>query len=404
MRIFPTIPPGSDRRGETGSQKDGSEGFALLRLGFRPFYLLASIFAALAVPLWAIRYAGWLDASALGPLWHAHEMLFGFTMAVIAGFLFTAVRNWTAKPTPAGAMLASICALWVAGRVLALTPFGWASAIVNAAFPVAVAAGIGLPMIRAGNRRNYFFVVLMLVVAAAELVVSMAQLGAVTLPPWLGVQIALDVVLFIMTVMGGRVIPMFTNNGVPGANATRLPAVEKAVLGATLAVLVADMLQAPAVALAPLLAIACVAHGVRLGLWKPWRTLRVPIVWSLHAAYAWIPIHLMLRALAEFDLVARPLAVHALSIGGIGGLTIAMMTRTARGHTGTPLRADRFDVASYVLVLAAALVRVGGPLVAPAHYVATVVAAALMWSGAYAIYAVRYWPRLTRPRPDGKPG
>ena len=399
---IPLVPPGRSKT-EPGARDSGA--MPLLRLGFRPFYLLASIFAAASIALWTAQYAGWLEAPYLhDPLWHAHEMLFGFTMAVIAGFLFTAVRNWTAKPTPTGALLAAIALLWVAGRVLVLTPLGWASAIVNAAFPLAVAAGIGVPLARAGNRRNYFFVVLLAVIAAAILAVHLAQLGVLDLPGWIGIQIALDVVLFVMAVMAGRVIPMFTNNGVPGARARRVAWLERAALGTTLLVLFADALQIRGWLLVALLAIAAIVHAARLALWTPWKTLRTPLVWVLHAAYAWIPIHLGMRALVELGFAPSPLATHALTIGAIGGLTIGMMTRTARGHTGRVLHADRVEVTCYALVLAAAVVRVFGPLIASEHYLASVVASGVLWSGAYAIYAVLYLPVLARPRLDGKPG
>jgi uncharacterized protein involved in response to NO len=378
---------------------------ALLRLGFRPFYLLASIFAASSVGLWTAQYAGWLNAPYLnGPLWHAHEMLFGFTMAVIAGFLFTAVRNWTAQPTPTGATLAAIALLWLAGRVLVLTPWAFASALVNAAFPLVVAAGIGIPLARAGNRRNYFFVALLVVIAAAVLTVHLAQIGVLDLPSWIGIQIALDVVLYVMSVMAGRVIPMFTNNAVLGARARRLAWLERTVLGVTLLVLAADALQLRGALFIALCIIAASAHAARLALWTPWKTLRTPLVWVLHAAYAWIPIHLGLRALVELEWVPSPLATHALTIGAIGGLTIGMMTRTARGHTGRPLGADGFEVTCFALVLAAAVVRVFGPLIAVDRYVASVAVSGVLWSAAYALYAVRYWPVLTRPRIDGKPG
>jgi uncharacterized protein involved in response to NO len=383
----------------------GASGWPLLRLGFRPFYLFAGMFAAASVALWTAQYAGWLSAPYLkGSLWHAHEMLFGFTMAVIAGFLFTAVRNWTAQPTPTGALLAAIAVLWLAGRVAVLTPLGWTAAIVNAAFPVAVAAGIGVPLVRSGNRRNYFFIVLLIVIAGAILAVHLAQLGVMDLPGWIGIQIALDVVLFVMSVMGGRVIPMFTNNGVPGARATRLPWLEKAVLGATLLVLIADTVQAHGAVLIALLAAAALAHAARLALWTPWKTLGTPLVWVLHAAYAWIPIHLGLRALDIAGFVPSPLATHALTIGAIGGLTMGMMTRTARGHTGRPLRADFWEVACFALVFGAAIGRVFGPLIAPTLYVSSVIVSGVLWSAAFALYAVRYWPILTRPRIDGKPG
>ena len=208
-------------------------GFALWALGFRPFYLLASIFAALSIGLWALQFSGMLGSPYLqGPLWHAHEMLFGFALAVIVGFLFTAGRNWSNRPTPTGAKLAALALLWVAGRVLVLTPFGWAAAVVNAAFPLAAAVALAVPFIASGNKRNYFFVALLLLMSLATMAVHLDHLEVLALPGWLGIQVALDVVLFIVAVMGGRVIPMFTNNGVAGANAARQPLVEKAALAA----------------------------------------------------------------------------------------------------------------------------------------------------------------------------
>ena len=156
--------------------------------------------------------------------------------------------------------------------------------------------------------------------------------------------------------------------------------------------------------LVALLALAALVHLVRWALWHPWRTLRTPLVWILHAAYAWIPVYLALRVFALEGSVAPPWAVHALTIGVIGGMTIGMMTRTARGHTGRRLAVDRFEVAMYALVMAAAVVRVFGPLVAGSAYVATIVIAALLWGSAFALYAIRYWPVLTRPRVDGRPG
>ena len=237
---------------ESARPAAGPPAFALWQLGFRPFYLLASVFAALSIPLWALQFSGWLGRPYLdGPVWHAHEMLFGFTLAVIVGFLFTAGRNWSNRPTPTGMTLAALAALWVAGRVLVLTPFGWTAAVVNAAFPLAAAIALAIPFIAAGNKRNYFFVGLLLLMSGAELAVHLDKLGAWKVPGWIGIQLALDMVLFIMAVMGGRVIPMFTNNGVPGANATRRPLVEKAALGLTLALLAADavQLQGPPLAL-----------------------------------------------------------------------------------------------------------------------------------------------------------
>jgi uncharacterized protein involved in response to NO len=382
-----------------------ARGFALWELGFRPFYLLASIFAALSIPLWALQFSGLLDHVYLaGPVWHAHEMLFGFALAVIVGFLFTAGRNWSNRPTPTGPLLAGLAGLWLAGRVLVLTPFGWAAAIVNVAFPLAAAIALAIPFVKARNRRNYFFVGLLFAMAVASGAVHLSQLGVVNVPAWLGLQVALDIVLFIMAVMGGRVIPMFTNNGVAGAQAARKPAVERSALGLVLALAAADLVGLSGWPLALLAAAACIAHAARWLLWQPWKTLKAPMVWVLQAAYFWVPIHLALRALAELGVVPASAATHALTVGAAGGLIIGMMTRTARGHTARPLRADRFDTACYALVLAAALVRVLVPLLLPAQTLAAVQCSAVLWSGGFGLYAVRYWPVLTRARIDGKRG
>ena len=380
-------------------------GWALWQLGFRPFYLLASGFAALSIPLWALQYSGLLPAAYLhGPLWHAHEMLFGFTLAVIVGFLFTAGRNWSNQPTPTGAALAALALLWVAARLLVLTPWGWAAAAANVGFVLAAAVALARPLVAARNRRNYFFVGLLGLLALAALGLHLQLLGVVALPPWAGITLALDVVLFIMAVMAGRVVPMFTNNGVRGAQATRHPVVEKLALGTLLALLVADLLPLPGALLAALAALACAAHLARWGLWQPWTTWRTPLVWVLHVAYLWIPMHLALRAAAALDLVSGSLATHALTVGAAGGLIIGMMTRTARGHTARPLRADRADIACYLLVLTAALVRVGLPLLQPAWQVGAVLASAALWSAGFGLYALRYAPVLLRPRLDGRPG
>ncbi len=380
-------------------------GTALWQLGFRPFYLLASGFASLSITLWALQYGGILPMPYLqGPVWHAHEMLFGFALAVIVGFLFTAGHNWTNQPTPSGLPLAGLALLWAAARVLVLTPYGWASAAANVAFPLLAAVALARPFMAARNRRNYFFVGLLLLLAAATLCVHLQMLGAISLPGWAGIQLGLDVVLFIMAVMAGRVLPMFTNNGVPGAKAVRHAGLEKLALGLVLALLVADLLQWPAPLLATIAALAASAHLGRWLFWQPWTTLRTPIVWVLHAAYLWIPMHLGLRAAAALGWVSSSAPAHALMAGAAGGLIIGMMTRTARGHTARPLRADRADVACYVLVLCAALVRVGVPLAVPEWNVGAVLLSAALWSAGFGLYALRYWPVLTRARLDGRPG
>jgi uncharacterized protein involved in response to NO len=377
--------------------KTGQSRFALWDLGFRPFYLLASSFAALSVLVWALQFSGLLPYAYLqGSMWHAHEMLFGFTLAVMTGFLLTAGQNWSGQPTPKGAYLAALAGLWVAGRVLVLSPWGWLAAGVNVAFPLAVAIALGIPLYRGRNRRNYFFVSLLLIMALGQLVVHLNALGALRIPGWAGISLGLDVMLFVLCVMGGRVIPMFTNNAIPGAKAIRRPWVEKLALGSVLLLTFADAMQVSGAWLALLGVLAMLAHLTRLWLWQPWKTLNTPLVWVLHVAYAWIPLHLAFRAMAAMEWISASVSSHALTAGAIGTMIIGMMTRTAMGHTGRKLIAGKTEVACYALVTAAAVVRVFVPFVNPYWISAAVLVSALLWSIGFALYTWRYWAVLSR--------
>jgi uncharacterized protein involved in response to NO len=365
---------------------------ALLALGFRPFYLLAGGYAAASVAVWALQYTGWLPGAS-SP-WHAHEMLFGYAFAVIAGFLLTAVRAWSGQPTPTGAALGGIAALWICARLLA--PFSlWLAAVADTLFALALAWGIGKPLVAAGNRRNWFFIALVAAIGGASLLFATH--------PKAGAALAMDLVLLIMAVIAGRVIPGFTNNAVPGAGARRNGSLEMAALAALALLIAADRLDSP-IASGLLAMLAAALHGWRLALWSPFRTLGRPILWILHVSYGWIVVHLALRGLATFSLVPHALAVHALTVGAIGGMTLGMMTRTARGHTGRPLSTGRAELAAYGLVQAAAVVRVLVPLAVPAAQLAAVGLSAFLWSAAFAVFTLTYFPILTRPRLDGRPG
>lgn len=389
------------RRGELARGPVGEQGFALWALGFRPFYLLASVHAAISIFLWGMQVAGWFPYAYLqGPTWHAHEMLFGFVLPVIVGFLLTAGQSWTGRKTLNGYPLMLLVLLWLLARVLVLTPWGWAAAVANVAFPWVAAAALAVPFLKSGVRRNYFFPVLLGLLGVASLGVHASSLGLVMLPGWVGMQLALDIVLFIMVVMAGRIIPPFTSNGVPATKPQRLPWLEKLAPGLILVLLVADVLRLQGASMAIVLIAATLVHGWRLSMWQSFKTIGTPLVWVLHLAYAWIVLHLVLRALQEIGALGLPVATHALTAGAMGTLIIGMMTRTARGHTGRPLKADNFDVACYLLVSAGAVVRVFVPLLMPVWFLNTVLVSAMLWSMAFALYAIRYWPVLTRARLD----
>ena len=245
---------------------------------------------------------------------------------------------------------------------------------------------------------------LLFLLSVAALTYHLSFLGVLAFPALASLQVGLDLILFIIAMIGGRVIPMVTNNGVPGAGATQNALVEKLALGGVLVLLVTDVLQISSAGIAILALVIAIAHAARLCLWRPWRTLGTPLVWILHASYGWIVTYLVLRSLAAFGTVAMSLAIHALTIGAIGGMTMGMMTRTARGHTGRALTADGFEVACFVLIQLAALSRVFGGMLFPEAYLATVIASGTCWSLAFAMFSVRYWPVLSRSRLDGKPG
>jgi uncharacterized protein involved in response to NO len=380
--------------------------FALFNLGFRPFYLLAALLAVLSLPLWVAQYFGWLPALTQFPgiVWHAHEMVFGFAVAVITGFLFTAVRNWTGLPTPSGKPLAALALLWLLGRIAMLTGPGALAAAVDVAFLPAVAWCLWQPLHRSRNR-NRFFVAILLALAGINAAFHLSHLGVLDLAPVTLVECALGFVVLIVAIMAGRVVPAFTRNAVRTARIRSVRGLDPASLLGIAATWIAWLAGVPEQVVAALAVFAAGANAARLWTWDPWATRARPILWILHLSYAWIPIGFLLLALALVGIAGSPaLALHAFAAGAVGGMIIGMITRTARGHTGMPLAVGRAEVLAYVLVHLGAAARVLVPLCWPAWYPAALAASAVCWSLAFAIYCTVYWPLLSRARLDGKPG
>jgi uncharacterized protein involved in response to NO len=375
------------------------------RLAFRPFYLLAAAFAALAVPLWMASYFGLLPGWVQPGLgWHMHEMVFGMALAVIIGFLYTAARTWTGLPTPARGHLAALAALWLAGRIAMLWAPAALAAVVDLLFLPLATWPLFRVLARSSNRRNLFLIGLLGSLAFANAAFHAIVLGYLTLAPTLPIHAAILVIVVIESVIGARVIPMFTRNGAPGTNPVIHPGRDQITLALMVAASLAWIagLNAPLVAL--LAAGAAAATLLRLAGWQPQRTLQAPLLWILHLSYAWIAIGFFLLALAALKLVSASAALHALSVGSMAGLILGMMSRTALGHTGRPLLATRLDVAMYGLIQSGAIVRL-----AAAHDVFGVRNAALLvsaacWSAAFLLYLIGYGPLLWRARIDGRDG
>ncbi|MGK5075346.1 NnrS family protein [Janthinobacterium sp. ZB1P44] len=384
-------------------------GHAVWQLGFRPFYLLAAVFAAIAIPLWLASYAG-LPTGGLhvGLGWHMHEMVFGFALAVVVGFLYTAGRNWTGLPTPHGAPLMALVALWLAGRAAMLCGPGLLPALVDWLFLPLAAWPLYQVLRRSGNTRNLFLVGLLALLALANGLFHAAVLGWLPLSLFLPVQAAIFIIVLIESVIGARVIPMFTRNGAPNIDPNRTPvASPKRALVAVAcmaAAAIAWLAGAPAWLTAPL---ALAASGVSLAnllAWQPQRTVRVPLLWILHLSYAWIGIGFALLAAASLGLLPASAALHALTVGSMAGLIIGMMTRTTLGHTGRALKGGRAEAAMYWLIQLGALARLLAAVGPASLSMPLLLAAGACWSLAFGLYACVYAPYLWRARVDGREG
>jgi uncharacterized protein involved in response to NO len=382
-------------------------------LGFRPFYLAAACLAVAWIPLWVAVWHGHLALpTGFSPsAWHTHEMLFGFTAAVLVGFLLTAIPNWTGRPTVTGAPLAGLVVLWIAGRVLMLTgadlPWQVVAGVDVAFLPLAAAAMLP-PLLAAGNRRNIGFPFVLIALALANLALHLDAAGIVSAGivfDGAGVtRGVLGAMMVILVVMGGRVIPFFTKNRLPAAGAGIDKRLDRLAIGATVAAAVLAVAVPSTIASGFAALAAAVLLIARALPWKPWETRTVPMLWVLHAGHAWIAVSLLLRAAMDFGLdLPASTADHAFTLGGIGVLTLGMMARTARGHTGRPIEATRLMTAAFAIVNLAAVLRVFGPIAAP-DAPAVIGASAILWALAFLLYLVEYAPILVNARIDGRPG
>lgn len=381
----------------------------ILSYAFRPFFLLNGIFAIVTVGLWVALLSGQAPAivNGLTPTWHAHEMLVGFIMATIAGFVLTAGANWTGRPPVSGSALAWLVLSWLLGRIAMLFVTVMPAplvAVLDMLFPLMLLVLFGREIIAAGNRRNYKLIGILAVLAATNLYYHLGSTGVIGGSERLAVYLLIHVVLLLITVVAGRIIPNFTANWLRARGAERLPG-NNAALDAMAVVLTAaagvGAVAYPAASLTAYLAIgAAVVHALRLSQWSGAATVREPLLLALHVAYAWLPIGYALMAWSILgQLFAPTVALHALTMGAIGSMILAMQTRVPLGHTGRKLTASNAIVVAYLLLSIAVLVRILGPLFTD-DYLGTVMWSAIAWIAAFALFVGVYWPILTRPRVD----
>jgi uncharacterized protein involved in response to NO len=383
------------------------KGFALFALGFRPFFLGAGLAAVLLMGLWLVVYrnGAWPDFPYPPMLWHAHEMIFGYAGAVIAGFLLTAVQNWTQIRTPSGVPLAALFVLWLAGRIAAFLPglpMGIASLLDILFFP-AVMVAIAKPIIRVKQVRNYAFPFMLGMLTLANGLAHMELLGLAAGAANAGFTLAVYMIVLMIVVMGGRVIPSFTDSKLR-SQARRWKLIEWLAPATTLLVMVTALLDPVSKLAALAAAIAAAVHGLRLYGWHTRKLWSVPLLWVLHLGYAWIVVGFALVALSALGWVAASTAIHAFTAGAIGTLTLGMMSRVSLGHTGRMLEPASVVSVAFGLIVAAAVVRVGGPLIFTGGDDWAILLSGLLWMLAFALFIVVYAPFLIQPRQDGKEG
>ena len=376
----------------------------ILQYGFRPFFLAAALHAGLAIPLWLYIYSTGLPLGGpfQGMAWHAHEMLFGYLGAVIAGFILTAVPNWTGRLPLSGMPLAGLVGLWLIGRLATAfvdAPLG--AMLLDLAFPAALAAAIWREVVAGRNWRNAPVAAMLTLFALANATHHAEGMGFV--PEGTAVRLAIGVVAMLIALIGGRIVPSFTRNWLARSGTNRLPASfgrpDKAALLATgLSVLLWIALPYSPVTGA-LLSAAGILLGIRLLRWSGLRTVREPILVVLHIGYLWLAAALLLLGLSTLlpDLIPGSSALHAFTAGAVGTMTLAVMTRASLGHTGREIRADGWTVAIYAAVTCGALLRVAAPLL-PGFYLPVLSAGGGLWSLAFLLFAARYGPILLRPR------
>lgn len=385
-------------------------GAVLFALGFRPFFLLAGVFAVLLMALWVpIFEGGFALETYYGQIgWHSHEMIFGYTAAVIAGFLLTAVRNWTEIPTPSGTRLAGLAALWLLGRLAPFFPAalaaGWVIALIDISFLPALGVAIGIPLARSGQKRNLIFLPLLAAFFAANFLIHLEILGYAGNVAGRGTLLALNLILVLIVIMGGRVIPFFTERALQGVVPKRWPVVEKLSPLSVIVFLLVEVVFPNSLLSGLFAALAGVTNGIRLWGWFTWRYWSVPLLWVLHLGYGWVVVGFCLKALAALGFISPQFTNHAFAVGAIGVLTIGMMARVSLGHTARPLKAAPATAVAFGLVNLAALVRGLLPSIFLAWLPQLVMLAGALWIAAFLIFIVVYTPILIQPRVDGRPG
>ncbi|MFH7565718.1 NnrS family protein [Oceanimonas smirnovii] len=385
----------------------------LFRLGFRVFFLGGALFSCLAMLVWLLSLRGMaLLPGVSNPIWwHAHEMIFGFGLAIIAGFVLTAMQNWTGIPGVRGWPLALVSGLWLLPRLL-MPLRGELNDLVivlDLLWLPLVAGFLARPVIQVKQWRNLFFAPLLMFMMLLNALSYYAAFSHNWLLAERVFTTAVLAIAALITVMGGRVIPFFTARATGTDKPDAIPALEKLALGsiwlATLGWLMLPRTSLFNGLLALVLVIAAVTHFVRLSRWNNKLTKDIPLLWVLHIGYLFVPLGLLAMAAAILNWgITVSLASHWLTAGAMGTVILGMIARVSLGHSGRPLELKKPMVIAFMLVIIAGLVRALLPMLAPGLTRMAYDVSALAWVMAFGLFCRIYWPILTQPRADGRPG
>jgi len=381
----------------------------IFALGFRTFFALAGLSALILIALWNAIFNGTLTAENYfsNSFWHAHEMLLGYSVAVIAGFLLTAVKNWTGKPTVSGSQLAGLSLLWLYGRVVpfyeGLLPDALI-ALIDFSFLPLLAYYISKPILQSKNYRSLVFIAIILLLALGNGLVHLEVLGLKDGTAWTGIRLVVATIIILILIIAGRVFPFFTERGLMGTIIIRNPMLDNLSIVSAALVFGLELFEISGITLAIAALIAAAVNAARAWGWYVQKIWYVPLLWVLYTGYAWIIFGFVLTALTALTLVTPSLALHAFTIGGIGVLTLGMMARVSLGHTGRVLRASNAIAIAFVLINLAVFFRVLVPIAIPAWYSISIYVSMLSWLLAFSLFIFVYAPILSSPRIDGQTG
>ena len=379
--------------------------FALFALGFRPFYLLAAFWSIFTIVEWLLELQGIGLRKAnfiMGMQWHAHEMIFGFAATVVTGFALTAVRAWTGIDTTKGIPLFLLALLWILGRVGALT--GSSLIVLDVIFLPVVALIIGRILLQRKMYRNLFLPIILTTLGMLNAGFYLSTLGYLNLDPNTLIFASLYLIIMIEILIGNRIIPSFTANAVIGLSQFRNASLtQSAIMGSALTFL-SVLIGGNGIITATACFLTAFFHAVLQWGWRPLATKGKPILWILHVSYGWMPVGFALLGLSSLHIIAIYPALHVFGIGVTGGLIISMITRTALGHTGKPLKAGSIELAGYLCIQGAIGLWLIAALGNNPWFYPLLVAAGILWCTTFVLYLYKYIPLLIRPRPDGKPG